>query len=321
MENTNIYRLDGHTLKVFVSVYDTLSVSRTADAFNLNQSTISHTLDRLRAALDDPLFVRVGRGIIATERAAALAEPVRKILVELDGLKRDQSLAVKLDERPVAIACNVTETLPVLSDMRDRLRAQHPKVQTRFLELGSRENLEPLLSDGSADLAVSVHMPLYPASLAASPLAMDDLKVYYDPDCRGPITSVEDYCRAQHAALDFGGSRKSNVAVALEAQSLTRTVALAVANVHVLGKMIKGTDLIATMQGSLAHHAFADLAVCDPPIILPKVRFDMVWHRREDASPRNLWLRQQMAEAFAAQQGTTGLEPPKPAHHRPTGTG
>ena len=45
MQNFDLFRLDGHTLRVFVSVCETGSVSRTAELFELNQSTISHTLD------------------------------------------------------------------------------------------------------------------------------------------------------------------------------------------------------------------------------------------------------------------------------------
>ena len=63
MKNFDTLRLDGHALRVFVAVCETGSVSKTADLFNLNQSTISHTLEKLRSAIGDPLFVKAGRGI------------------------------------------------------------------------------------------------------------------------------------------------------------------------------------------------------------------------------------------------------------------
>ena len=58
--------LDGHTLRTFVMVLDEMSVSRAAEQLGVTQSTVSHTLDKLRAALGDQLFVRYGRGIAAS---------------------------------------------------------------------------------------------------------------------------------------------------------------------------------------------------------------------------------------------------------------
>ncbi|MEO1549343.1 MAG: LysR family transcriptional regulator [Pseudomonadota bacterium] len=294
MEKIDLYRLDGHAMRVFLHIYDTQSVSRTADAFNLNQSTISHTLEKLRSALEDPLFIRAGRRIIPTERAEGLALQMRKIVAEIDGLRLTTDGGLDLSARPITIACNVTETLPTLARLRDLLWDTAPECELRYLELGSRENLEPILSSGAADLAISVHLPVYPAALTARTLLIEPMQVFYDPTMRGPITSVEEYCTARHGALDFGGSKKSNVAMALEAQSLSRRVILAAANVHVLGQLLRGTDLIATMQASLAKHAFSHLAHTQPPMILPNLRFDLVWHRRNEASVRNAWLRKQI---------------------------
>ena len=78
MQNIDLFRLDGHSLRVFASVCETGSVSRTAELFSLNQSTISHTIDKMRAALGDPLFVKSGRGITPTEKALAVLPRVQK---------------------------------------------------------------------------------------------------------------------------------------------------------------------------------------------------------------------------------------------------
>jgi DNA-binding transcriptional LysR family regulator len=82
--------LDGYTLRTFITVLDESSVSKAAIRLGVNRSAVSHTLDRLRLALDDALFVRVGRGIVTTAKAASLREPVEAII---SGLK---SLAVPM---------------------------------------------------------------------------------------------------------------------------------------------------------------------------------------------------------------------------------
>ena len=72
MQKTDYLSLDGHLLRLFVLVYETSSVSRTAEHLGINQSSVSHALGRLRQLIGEPLFVRSGRGIVPTARADAL---------------------------------------------------------------------------------------------------------------------------------------------------------------------------------------------------------------------------------------------------------
>ncbi|NRB04560.1 MAG: LysR family transcriptional regulator [Rhodobacteraceae bacterium] len=53
-------RVDRHILRVFLAVFEKGSVTRTAELFGVKQSTISHSLEKMRAAVADLLFVKVG---------------------------------------------------------------------------------------------------------------------------------------------------------------------------------------------------------------------------------------------------------------------
>ena len=68
IDKADISRLDVRSLRVFLAVYQLNSISKAADKFGLNQSTISHCVDRLRIAFDDQLFLRSGRGISPSAR-------------------------------------------------------------------------------------------------------------------------------------------------------------------------------------------------------------------------------------------------------------
>ena len=70
--------LDGHLLSALVAVVQEGSVTRAAQHLGVTQSAVSHLLDRLREITGDPLFVKSGRGIVATARAEALAGPARR---------------------------------------------------------------------------------------------------------------------------------------------------------------------------------------------------------------------------------------------------
>ena len=78
--------LDARSLRVLLYAIEVSSVSRAAARLGVTQSSVSHTLDKLRRQFDDPLFVRVGCGIAPTERAVGLEQPLRSILDDLRAL-------------------------------------------------------------------------------------------------------------------------------------------------------------------------------------------------------------------------------------------
>src|SRR5262249_46900830 len=80
MNEIDHFALDGHALRLFLAVLEEGAVPRAARRLDLTQSAVSHGLDRLRRIASDPLFVKSGRGIVATAHAESLAEPARALL-------------------------------------------------------------------------------------------------------------------------------------------------------------------------------------------------------------------------------------------------
>ena len=64
--------LDAGLLQLLVAVLETGSITAAAQRLGVTQSAISHLLNKLRAITADALFVKSGRGIVATARAEAL---------------------------------------------------------------------------------------------------------------------------------------------------------------------------------------------------------------------------------------------------------
>lgn len=82
-------RLDLNLLQIFDAIYTKGGVSAAASHLNLSQPAISHALAKLRAMLDDPLFIRQGNRLVPTGTARAVAEPIhtalRELVAALDG--------------------------------------------------------------------------------------------------------------------------------------------------------------------------------------------------------------------------------------------
>lgn len=299
MEKFDVYRLDGHALRIFLKVLETNSLTRTAEHFDLNQSTISHTLEKVRFSVGQNLFEKAGRGITPTQTAKDLAPIAKEILTHLESMPLFNAFDPATDNRDITIATNVSELIPEMKATFNRIREDLPNRHIRLLELGSRDNLEPMLDDGLADLAISVRVEKRSPLLVSETVIDDETLIFYDPEQRGPVTTVDEYFDAEHGVLDFGGTKKSSVATKLEKFNRTRKIAVGVPNVYALAQLIKGTKIITTMQRRLAGAVFKDLASAPPPFPPNRVKFDLIWHRRHQNAPRNIWLRQIVTEEFA----------------------
>src|SRR5690606_33221327 len=74
----NLNTLDLNLLLVFDAVLRTGSTTLAGQELGLTQSAVSNGLRRLRAAFDDPLFVKTSQGMSPTPLAQRLAIPLQE---------------------------------------------------------------------------------------------------------------------------------------------------------------------------------------------------------------------------------------------------
>src|SRR5919112_680902 len=80
MQRVDLSRVDLNLLVLFEAVMEARHVGRAAERLHLSSPAVSHGLGRLRRLLNDPLFVRTPKGVVPTDRALALADPVADLL-------------------------------------------------------------------------------------------------------------------------------------------------------------------------------------------------------------------------------------------------
>ena len=294
--------LTGRQLEVFLAVHDTCSLSKAAEKLDLNQSTVSHHLDKLRDSLSDALFVRSGRGIVPTDRARTLAPKIRSILTELERLCAEVDYDPAADPLPITISGNVEGFFDVIAAVRSQLRSVVPKLSIRFRELGSYLNMETILDEGVSDLVLCVRVQDHPRSLLWETLLSDELVCFYDANVRGPINTVDEYRSAEHAVIDFGAAGTSIVQGALDEHGIERNVTTYAPSFAMLADLVLGTDIIMTMRKGYRNTFFSKLAWCPSPVDFPNVHLDMVWHKRQDLSKRNQWIRSNVLKAVREHQ-------------------
>ena len=288
MKVFDFQRLDGQLLRTFLMILEESSVSVAAERLGVTQSTVSHALNRLRAILGDPLFVRSGQGLTPTETALALKAPV------LDVLDRLQSLT---DLRPFDPTSEKMQFIVAANDMQRDLifpRLLHEAWADAIdLTMELRPSGVPsvgLLRDARCDLILTPLPPDAP-DLMQRKLFTGEMKVFYDANERTPPETLDDYIQAEHVRVYFalGGSAEA-VIVAPDLPSLPKAK-VSVSNFAGIPPFLLGTKLITTQFEYMAKTSLSQLAMADLPFDAETISIYMVWHQRSTNDPAHKWLR------------------------------
>ncbi|MBC7184621.1 MAG: LysR family transcriptional regulator, partial [Marinobacter sp.] len=195
MNPIDTLNLDFRSLSTFLAVLDEGSVSRAAVRLGVTQSAVSHTLERLRQALGDPLFVKSGRGIVPTQYALQAGPHVRQILDDLQSLSSGPPFSPATAEFSFTIAANDYQRDLLLPGLVRTLRKEAPGISLQVIPSGIPR--ADLLRKDVCDLVISPHAP-EATDIMQRGLMADRMVVFYDPEQRKPPADLPEYLKADH---------------------------------------------------------------------------------------------------------------------------
>ncbi|SUA89644.1 Symbiotic regulator homolog 1 [Pandoraea pulmonicola] len=104
---------------------------------------------------------------------------------------------------------------------------------------------------------------------------------------------MKTYLALQHVLVSSEGERHGIVDQALAQQGKKRTLALTLPQMFAAPAVVACTSMTATVLKRVALRSPAGrrLALFPPPVALPEIVFDLIWHRRSDNHPAQQWLR------------------------------
>ena len=153
MENIDYSALSFKSLRTLKLIYELGSVTAAAIELGQNQSTVSYTLDQLRDALHDPLFVRSGRGVAATSRCHQLMPTVENLLRGFADLLQPLDFVPAEARLAVTISCNQYELQVVIPSLVKRLNRLAPHIHLTVIQ--SHVSGHQQLQRGQCDLLLS----------------------------------------------------------------------------------------------------------------------------------------------------------------------
>ena len=289
MNNFDYFSLDGHKLSVLLAVIEERSVTKAAERLGVTQSSVSHSLNKLRNTFDDPLFVRSGRNIVPTERALALLEPTREALQRLKMLNDSRPFDPNCNEMEFTIAVNDFLLELILSPIVNKLYKQGINIRYHFMPAQVPDLA--LLRNGKINLIVTPFPP-EGDDIFQLRLFSDRLMCFYDANARKPPISKQSIFDSKRVDVVFGTSVDSMQAVFsyLNLEPLPKPH-ITVPNFSSLAEFILGTEMVTLQMGLMKKTSMKDLASSNLAFKTRKLDFYLVWHRLYKDDPAHIWLR------------------------------
>lgn len=292
MRDVNLAGVDLNLLVALEALLEQRSVTRAGAQVGLAQPAMSHALRRLRALLDDPLFVRTSRGLQPTPRAEALEPLLREALGVVRVVLAPTTFEPATYRGPIRLSAVDYQSFQLLPSMLARLAAEAPLIDLEVVVADS-DAPEQILS-GRSDIALAGAVD--GSDLRQVRLFEDDfvcvVRTGHPVEALG--LTLQRFAELDHCFLTITGRGGGAVDTALAAVGLQRRVVLRLPHFLAAPLIVAESDLILTVPRLLAERLarLAPLTVMELPFTLKGYELNLLWHERVDKDPAHVWLRQ-----------------------------
>ncbi|WP_073947789.1 LysR family transcriptional regulator [Streptomyces kebangsaanensis] len=303
---------DLNLARVFVLLYETGSVTATAEALHVTQPTVSYSLGKLRRHFGDELFRRTGRGLTPTAGARRLYEPLQRALADIDGTVR-QADSFDPGTMPgrFTVALSDLGEATLLPRLLAAAREHAPRVSFTVRPLDVDE-AEDQLHRGDLDAFVAtpvltshrtVRIPLFNERYVGM-VAADH------PRVRGEAVTLPELA-AEHHATVFGPSGHVVPRAALAAHGLLDRVVVEATRFSMLPYLLEQTDLIAIVPEYVGEvfTSFRPLRLVRLPFETEPIEVALYARHESSRSPSQRWLVEFMSKVLGERVSPAQLPP------------
>lgn len=296
----NFHSIDLNLLVAYQALIEERSVTRAADRVGLSQPAMSSALSRLRRVLDDPLFHRGRDGLIPTARTRELAGPVTRALGDLEQVLIERP---RFEPERAALRLQIgVSDYPahvLLPELATVLEAEAPGVDLDVHAFADRDEAIDLLDSGTIDVAIGVAPTQADRRIRTAPILRDHFVavVRRDHPAATRRLDLEAYLSLTHILVSPEGDRHGRVDEVLARDGLERRIGITLSEMFAAPRLIAATDQVATLLSRVATSSGLrhELVLFPPPIELAEIEFSLIWHRRQESQPAQVWLRERVA--------------------------
>ncbi|KMM80331.1 LysR family transcriptional regulator [Pseudomonas deceptionensis] len=294
--------IDLNLLVVLDALLTEKHVTRTGVRLHLSQPAISHSLNKLRLLLGDPLLIRQGNEVVLSALAQNLQAPLKAVLGQIETLLGQSIDFVPGDsQRTFRVAMSDYGAAIVLPKLLVQLRKLAPDTSLVVIQ-DSRLGMLEQIEQGKIDLAVGVFAALA-ADISCDVLFEETFTCLLNRRSlpENGVLDLDSYLARPHLLVSMDGNTQGEVDNVLRAQGLQRRVAVNVPHWGTAPGMIADTDLILTVATrTLDNVPLGDtLVAMPPPLTVAPFNYVQVWHQRFNQDPAHRWLRELVKQVSA----------------------
>ena len=291
--------IDGHLLRVLHHLLVEGSVSRAARRLNQSQPAVSSALRRLREITGDQLLVRGRGGMTPTERGAALLEPVKLALQQLEVIVTPPAeFEASACRREFNIGSPDYLDARSVGEVLARMQAGAPSAQVNLHSMGASASYAGALESGEMDVVIG-NWPNPPDTLRTTALFQDRMVLLMRKThpLAEQVLDADTYLNASHLApTPYSVGQRGVVDMYLARERMRRNVVAHVPYFNMAPYLLLGTDMIFTAPARFAEHyaSFLPLVIRPVPLDIPPIPYYLLWHDRTHHSAECRWFREQI---------------------------
>lgn len=229
-------------IKYFVTVSETLNITRASEIIGISQPALSYAIKRLESELGGELLIRLKNGIQLTKLGEEFKTRSRRLLYEWEQAKNLANPDSGLIQGTYTIALHASVALYTLQSFMPELQTEFPDLNFNFVHGLSREMTEKVIS-WEADFGLIVNSIRHP-DLVISELCHDEVTIFHAKNPQEKLIYDENLAQSQYILKKVG--KKTNF----------RSV-MSSANLEVVAKLTSlglGYGLLPTRVASQYKH-------------------------------------------------------------------
>lgn len=297
MEGFNWKSVDLNLLVAFQALYQTHSVSEAAIKCHVSQSAMSHSLQRLRTMLGDPLFQRVSSSMQPTQRAHSVSPHIDQILsVVQNELVADKPFSAEKYDGVWKIGLTDYAEQLFAPLIYDHLSLISVNAQVSFTHV-DRANYRQIAELAQLDVLIGSISGL-DSHFVSEHLYQEQHVCLYDPSKLSfstPMT-IEEFTQVDHALVSPDGSLATAVDAKLKKMAKSRRVAVSSRNFLTVQQLILGRELICIVPKRSVYSQ--QLCAVKPPVDVANFDIDLIYAKSQKYAAKNRWLREQVIDVI-----------------------
>ncbi|RJG06987.1 LysR family transcriptional regulator [Noviherbaspirillum cavernae] len=298
--------IDLNLLPVVLAVTEERSVSRAAQRLGWTQPKVSIALNKLRASLGDPLFIRTSHGMEPTPRALSLIAPTKDILQRVkSNVLLNEAFDPAATTRKFTFALSDIGEMTFLPKLLAYFEKHAPNASVSSVTLPPNEIANGLES-GDVDLACGYFPDLKKRNFFQQRLFPHSFICLLNADhpIKGEQLSMKDFLRLGHAVVRAEGRSQEIFEQLLQKHKIERHVVLSTPHFMSIPFIIASTNLLVTVPYAVGESfaRIANIRLIKPPMEIPYFDLKQHWHRKYHKDEANMWVRAVVSKLFGNPQ-------------------